>query len=224
MPELAVPLRPEQLLAAQAVLGHVAGLSANGAALAELDRRFPGFDPVAALLKTAVLNQLLSTNVWAIRRMAAHIADVMQDVSLASAPPDLVDRIALLASPTPNGTPRRHLSFASKFAHWFIDPERFPVYDTIAWWMLEYHLGRRETIWEPSHQYASYLATLQRLRDRAGLTCGQGELDGYLWLAGLWRWWRKQPEAPIHAEVKAIFVQPPAGIAAALATLLPDRT
>jgi hypothetical protein len=155
--------------------------------------------------------------------MATHIVDVMQDIAPEEATPDLVDRIATLAPRAPSGKPRRHLSFASKFAHWFIDEDRFPVYDTIAWWMLEYHLGRRETIWDPRQPYASYLATLQRLRDRAGLTCSQGELDGYLWLAGLWRWWQKQPEAPIRAEVKTIFAHPPGDIATALGTLLPDQ-
>lgn len=218
---LRVPLATAQIEAAQRIQAYSGGLSAVSRALAELRDRFPGFDPVASLLKTVVLNQLLSTNVWAVVRMAEHIAAVMRDVSPTDADYDLVDRIAALPGLRDPNRVRRHLSFASKFAGWFIDSERFPIYDGVAWQMLRYHLGARELTWDDDRQYASFVENVDRLRQRADLDCSFVALDAYLWTAGLYQAWKRNNAAEINGEMARLFAAPPADLVEPLAALLP---
>ena len=77
------------------------------------------------LLKASVLNQLYATNVFAIFDMAGHICEVIGAYQGPAGPP-LVEKIALMRF---GDKERRFVSFASKYAHFFIDPSTFPIVD-----------------------------------------------------------------------------------------------
>jgi hypothetical protein len=151
----------------------------------ELREGFPSNRELkAVLLKASVVNALYATNVFAIRAMARHICEVF---STESDPPDLrlVPRIAELSV---GGKVRRHLSFASKYAHFFVDPDRFYILDYYAGQALAAHLGPRRVdaaYWTPD--YPTFVQRVETLRRRDGITVSNRELDHYLWLYGCWR-------------------------------------
>ena len=134
------------------------------------------------LPKVAVLNALYGTNVLAIREMARHIASVFRE-TLGEPGPDIVERIA---APKELGVARRFLSFASKYCHFFVSPERFAIYDSQALAALCLHLGsgRPKTAKDSGLSYPAYLEAINRLRERDCLSCSYAELDRYLWLCG----------------------------------------
>lgn len=137
----------------------------------------------AILLKSSVLNQLYATNVYAIYDMAKHICEVIQT---HMGIPDrlLVQRIAEVEF---RGKPRRFVSFASKYAHFFIAPERFAIADRYAGWALAAHLGEpKARSGEWIRDYRIFSEQIDRLRARDGITASPRELDYYLWLYGCW--------------------------------------
>jgi hypothetical protein len=218
---LRVPLYPEQVAAACRLHSNLAQWQASESALMELVRRFPEFCPEACLLKTAAVNALYATNVFAIVRMARHIERVLASTDIPSAGPELVERIAALPDKDGGKPKRNHISFASKFAHFFIDPERFPLCDQYAAAMLQHHLRGMSRTTKDTGSYTRYAADFRLVRSLAGLTCTTRELDRYLWLAGLYRHWLRKPSAKINVEVASLFRNPPAASKADLNVLLP---
>jgi len=87
---------------------------------------------------------------------------------------------------------RMHISFASKFAHFFISKEDFPIFDSYAENTLAFHLHWQKRVREKDHLYISYYENVERLLKWAPLSCSFEELDRYLWLTGLYKAWRKQ--------------------------------
>src|SRR5690349_6766320 len=131
--ELVVPLSMSQIDAANRLHRQLSQWQVTDDALRALKDRFPGFAIDATLLKVVAVNQLYGTNVYAVVRMAQHIAEVMLEASHMD-DAGLVEELAALSG-------MKHTSFASKFAHFFIDVERFPIYDSYAVKMVAYHLG-----------------------------------------------------------------------------------
>lgn len=194
---LAVPLSISQIEAANRLHGQLLQWQLTDRTLHALHASLPGFAIEATLLKVVAVNQLYGTNVYAVIKMAQHITEVMQDTS-GMDDIKLVEKLASLDG-------RRHLSFASKFAHFFIDEERFPIYDSYAVKMLAYHLGKDGQAENAAYPYRAFIENIHRLKDRAQLSCTSRELDHYLWLAGLHRAWSKNREAQINAEVSELF-------------------
>jgi hypothetical protein len=224
MSNLAVPLLPSQIEAARRLYAKLELWQATNAAFMALRQAFPRFDLHASLLKAAAINQLYGTNVFAIVRMAQHISDVMRQRGDAPANLALVEEIARLDDPAEGGKTRRHLSFASKFAHFFIDKDRFPIYDSYAAMTLRYHLQGRAVAPTDPPPYARYDADIEVLQQHLGNSYSTSDLDAYLWLAGLYMEWSKpraegrQPE--INREVRELFSRG-AEVAADLAALVP---
>lgn len=77
------------------------------------------------ILKAAALNQLYSTNIYAVAEMARHIVGRGVDPLLEIGSPGAVDVIAKV---TFGGKPWRFYSFATKYCS-FHNPERYPIYD-----------------------------------------------------------------------------------------------
>lgn len=119
--DLAVSLTMAQIEAANRLHQQLLQWQITDCALHKLKVQFPGFDRESALLKVTVINQLYGTNVYAVVRMAEHITEVMCQASTMD-DVGFVNEIATLSDMKPT-------SFASKFAHFFIDEERFPIYD-----------------------------------------------------------------------------------------------
>ena len=146
---LAMPLMPAQVEAAQKLYKRMPEWRASNDALAALGDKFPGFAFPAVLLKTAAINQLYATNVYAITLMGRHLESLLPRVDVRSAGPDLVERMAEVR--TADGTTRSLRSFASKFASFYIDSTRFPILDIHANTTVTLHLsacaGTRRRMW-----------------------------------------------------------------------------
>jgi hypothetical protein len=188
------------------------------------DSIFPGWSPEASLLKVTAINQLYSTNIFAVGRMAEHIVAVMHATPSTHYDVDLVESIAKVQRNVGVSDYRHHTSFASKFAHFFVDADRFVIYDAIAIQMVKYHLGRGRYKQDTKHPYQAFVRNLGRMRTYANLTCSNRDLDHYLWVAGQYRKWRNSGrEAPINAELRLLFTDPPSDIQAQLDALLPSH-
>lgn len=211
MEVLAVPLLASQVEAANNIHRRLQQWAAADGALQLLTDRFPGFGREETLLKVAAINQLYGTNLFAVVRMAKHVTSLM-----ASAPkkdPSLVEQMSCLPIVPGQQSQRRHVSFASKFSHFFVDRDRFPIYDSYATKTLARHLGRRLLLKNADHPYQTYVANFNLLREQSRLDCSTRELDVYLWLAGVYRKWRARPDAKINAEALSIFANPSMDVA-----------
>lgn len=150
--------------------------------LDELRLSFPSnCDLKSVLLKASTVNALYATNVYAIRAIARHICEVF---FAEKGPSDLglVSRIAVLK--VSSGKERRCVVFASKYAHFFVDPDRFCILDYYAGQALAAHLGAAPD-W--ARDYPAFARDVERLRQRDRITVSNRELDHYLWLYGRWR-------------------------------------
>lgn len=215
VPKLAVPLTHAQVEAAnQLYQRYLVGWQRYDRVLYALREHFPSNKDLECVLPKAVtLNQLYATNVLAITRMAGHIVDVLgQEPN----PPDpcVVEKIAWLQDAGKNGMHFR--SFASKYCHFFISADRFPILDDLAGHALDYHLGRRRRahVLEGPFSYLTYVADINRLRETAGLDCSYVETDRYLWLCGQWLRLRNGKRAGksvlINGEVRGLLEAPDA--------------
>jgi hypothetical protein len=194
----------EKLAAAGALYARLEGWQTMAALLDELRSAYPSNrDLKAVLLKASVLNQLYATNVFAIYDMARHICEVISTCPALS-DRSLVQRIAEVEF---GGKARRFVSFASKYAHFFIDPSVFPIVDYYAGWALAIHLGEpksRADEWR--QEYMLFCNQVDRLRERDGITVSPRELDQYLWLYGCWMGYCA--EGLRSKELKELFGQP----------------
>jgi hypothetical protein len=107
-------------------------------------------------------------------------------------------------------TKSRHVSFASKLCHFFIDAERYCIFDTVACETLEQFLGD-EFISNDDSRYESFLKNLEALKWKSpelnGSKIDNIALDRFLWLFGLWN--RFSKKVAINAEAARIFGNPP---------------
>jgi hypothetical protein len=213
---LAVSLDVEQIAAAGRVHRRLEGWQSTNRALASLVSEFPGFDFNSVLLKATCVNALYGTNVLAIHRMARHVVEVLGKVDLPSVGPELIEELAV--PPQDDGIVHRHHSFASKFASFFIDSERFPIMDAYAVAMVRLHLGRTFMLVDPERPYEAFYKNHSLLKMELG-SVSNVELDHYLWIAGLHTAYRKNPRATINREVRLLFENPDPRIVADLATL-----
>lgn len=209
MTSLARPLTQEQLDAATRLHSQLTQWASIDSALATLALAFPQWNQDASLLKVAAINQLYGTNLYAVVRMAMHVSEVMQTADPTTEGIKLVERLANLPKAKGQQRQPRHYSFASKLAYFFIDSGQFFIYDSYVVKMLMYHLGKRNYLRDDTQPYVAFIANLKQLQERSGLVWQGRELDRYLWLAGEYHAWLRDPHAPINREVSALF-QPPA--------------
>ena len=220
---LKVPLSQSQVDAAVRLHQHLPQWRISDAALENLSNAFPGFSAEDCLLKSVAVNAIYGTNVLAIVRMAKHVEKIMARSDSSTAGPKLVDRIAGL--PAGGGEkPWKRTSFAAKFCHFFINAERFPIYDDAACKAIKLHLGAKGCVTNKQLPYRAFCTNFARLRTDAALSCDTRDLDRYLWLAGMYmRWLRERSKAKplINAELQRLFKSPTRAAAAELDALLP---
>jgi hypothetical protein len=198
-------LTNQQIAAAGTLHAMLPQWQATDRALSRLHEAMTGFGPEESLLKVVAINALYGTNVFALVRAARHVQRVLGSADLAKAGPALVESLADIPT-TLNGKPRRYVSFASKFAHFFISAERFPIYDSYAERVLLFHL-RPGAQRDRARPYEAFIANLERLSQTYGLKCTHRELDRYLWIAGLFRAYG-QGERRLNAELLQLFDNP----------------
>ena len=106
----AVPLKMSKIEAAARLRSKMPEWQASDRTPEALRDRFPELSDSAVLLKTVAINALYGTNLLALSRMASHVKKVLDEVgkdNLASAGPDLVERIASLEG---QKTRKHHIS------------------------------------------------------------------------------------------------------------------
>ncbi|MDB5386679.1 MAG: hypothetical protein JWM11_2325 [Planctomycetaceae bacterium] len=205
MTKLAVQLVSSQIEAAERLYQRQKPWQLSNAALYRLKDCCPGFDHEETLLKVVAINALYGTNLYALVRMAEHICKTLKGKDLNAEGPELVEMLACLPASSDEKKSRHHASFASKFAHFFVDSESFPIMDSIAVEMLKHHLGQGQWQKDSKRPYLAFVANIERLRQRSGIDCTNSELDRYLWLAGLFRRWDNPKDGKINREASILF-------------------
>ncbi|MFM9995533.1 MAG: hypothetical protein ACKVU4_06985 [Phycisphaerales bacterium] len=151
-------------------------------------RAVSGFSPAVTLLKVAAVNALYYTNVYAIVRVAEHFASVLTAGPLGDLA--LVERLAAVPRGGAEKRAVRRLSLASKFAHFFVDEEVFPIYDQYAVRMVAKHTG--VSVLSLDGRYAAFAEAFGALARDAGLMGQRRRLDRYLWVQGQYEEWREK--------------------------------
>jgi hypothetical protein len=219
---LTVPLSQEQVKAASRLHQRLEQWHQADAALLRLNNRLPGFDADACLLKTITINALYGTHVLAVGVMAKHVERVMTHVNLNAAGCELVDLIADYKHPQDTS---KKTSFAAKFCHFFVDKDKFPIYDEAARVTLNLHIrSKRKKGQGTSSLYATFCERFNRLHDEAALNCSCRELDRYLWITGMYEKWQKgrnKPKFSMNVELRRVFEQPTIEEKADLDAMLP---
>lgn len=151
------------------------------------------FSPAATLAKVAAVNALYYTNVFALVRVAEHFAGVLGRSDLGTAGAELVDAMADVPKGGTEKRKSRRLSLAAKFAHFFIDEDRFPIYDRYAVRMVAKHAGA--SVASLDGRYLAFTAAFNALADGAGIVTQRRRLDRYLWIQGQFEEWKKHGKA-----------------------------
>lgn len=117
--------------------------------------------PKNTLLKAAAVNALYGTQVYAVAEVAEHLCSVLGNTTVP-ATPALVEELAKVKFVRGS----KHItwtfrSFTSKFAHFFIDPDQFPIYDSYAVKMLTYHLNGKGREGLSYEQFAAGFSALK---------------------------------------------------------------
>ncbi len=198
-------LTEEQIAAAGAIHATLVQWRLTDEALRRLQDALPAFGAEESLLKVVAINALYGTNVFALVRAATHVQKVLAAADLTTAGPELVESLADIPT-TSGGRHRRYVSFASKFAHFFISADRFPIHDSYAERMMLLHAGQSAAR-DLARPYEAFVANLERLKREYGLKSTYRELDRYLWLAGLYRAYG-EGKRTLKAEVLHIFERP----------------
>ena len=202
------PPRITQVQAARKIFETLEEVLTAERALQRLASTCPGLELEDLLLKVCAVNQLYGTNLYAVVRMARRIQQHWPPTG--AWPVELVDTIAELTEADGSPGKRRHLSFASKFAHFFVDPERFPIYDQHVYRRLLHHVLSPHLRWEVTPRYVDYVAAVSALRDHVGADCKLSDLDAYLWIAGQRMVWDPKPEAAsrLNSDIVKCFGKP----------------
>lgn len=170
----------------------------------------PGFGLEATFAKLTLVDRLYKTSEYFLEYVAEHITNLLSSKPDYETydPVSMVEHLSTYIGPN-SDKPRHCWSLASKFAHFFIDGERFPIYDTYAKKMIAYHLfGRFTDIYKDRPApYEKFYQDFHLLKILAEIECTNRELDRYLWLRGQFCEWRKNREE-IRGEVAALFISP----------------
>ncbi len=217
---LLVPLTSAQVKAASVIHDlYMPGWASTYRALTLLAKLVPGWDTDSVLLKAAAVNQLYNANHYRLGEAAERISQVIRD-GKPDEPVEVVEAIA----PLPRaGKVSWFWAFASKFAHFFMDPDRIALYDNWAYEAVAYHMGK--VAWDAPTGYRTFADGARVLRDAAG-PCTVRELDRYLWLSGMYRAWQASEDREgrkklrLSEEVRALFENPVPAVKSALQQLL----
>jgi hypothetical protein len=155
------PLSDSQIQAAARLYKEMPAWRAIDEAFNSLRFALPGFDSAACHIKTAAVNQYYGTQLRAPSAVAVHMARVISKTSdKMSDVPSLVGELASYEDGA--GRKFRYVSFASKFAHFFLEADSFPIFDRYARETVAHHLsiGRRPAVPNTYARFCTDLAIL----------------------------------------------------------------
>lgn len=162
---------------------------------------YPRFDQGSCQIKAIVLNELYSTSIIAVKEMAQHVFVILNDPS-QHRDNTLVERIARF--PVSGDS---HISFASKFCHFFINKDRFHILDDAAEWTLNWLQvpGYKRS---GEDRYANFCRGIEALGSALPSNHSTRDIDRFLWLVGMWVR-HKRERTEVNAEAVAAFERAP---------------
>ena len=169
-------------------------------ALDDIKKQQPNFSSVECLIKVAAINGLYSTNLYDVGLMARRITDLRKETDFSksidtqSSRNELINRISRLEYP--GGKTKWHVSFGSKFCHFFIS-DKFPILDKYAIRALQQH---DESFRDGSkdQRYLAFTCSVEKVRGQFSVR----DLDRYLWLKGMLLALDSNPDAQLSREFK----------------------
>lgn len=184
-------------------------------ALASLQGVLSSFDRESTLLKVLALHPIDTSKTLVGLPLAREISEFLRGVDAKCAGVELVDALAAVAD--------RHgkssydgLGFASRFAHYFVDSERFPVLDAWSERALAALLGGDLLGAPDDGRYARFAQSFAHVAFPLALD-RRRRLGRWLWLAGQYTAWSANRRTAINRSVRELFETGPEE----LATLLP---
>ncbi len=173
-----------------------------------LREKLPEIDLKATAIKVATLNTLYSTNLYAIWRMAEHIVQVLNSGQVSGGS-TLVEAIAQFEG--------RYLkSFASKYVHFFCDPS-VPIYDYYV--VRSLGLARQSKRTQPN-SYTEFAGWVMEVAQPHLGPFTLKQIDQYLWLAGMYSWYRARGGSQLSGDINRLFQSSDAAICRQLDLLL----
>jgi hypothetical protein len=161
----------------------------------------------SCLLKAVAVNELYGTNVYTVIPTARHISHIMSKNLARDL--TLVERIA----EQPHNR-KKYVSFASKFCHFFIDQDHFPIFDDRACKALRHFLGPR---YQESRfgRYEAFVSSLNMLLGECdSVTANSRDFDRFLWIVGSWMHFQKSHQ--VNGELKYLFEKRPKSLGSLL--------
>jgi hypothetical protein len=190
----------ERIGAAATLWGRSVELVRAERGLFALQGCFPRYDPESILLKVVALHSLDSSRTLPTTRWAAHAHDVLRSIDPRKVGPELVDSLAALPG-TRLAENKRAITLASRFAHYFVDVDRFPVLDSWSESALDRLVAAHD---ETATRYVDFARRHAALASALGVSRPR-RLWCFLWLSGQYRAWARNPRTPIHRAARALF-------------------
>lgn len=171
-----------------------------------LSERFPGNDIESTLIKAVAINSLYGTNVFAIYNAAEHIAGELKNPKINYKDDKFINRLATIEVEQKGETVEKHfISFASKYAHFFINSQEFPMYDSYARRIIEAHIANNDLIRNSQNPYLAFKQNFFMLMDELKYKVSTRELDHYLWFVGQLKTWQGDHDSHINAGLRRLF-------------------
>lgn len=156
------------------------------------------------LIKSAVIDNFSSTNVFDLHSVARHIVQLKFDERIKSYDPLLVRDISEVEI---GGKKHRFYSFATKYCHYH-NPDDYPIYDSyVAKVLCHFYKNIKE---EQLRKYETFKNTLQTFRSDYSLeTLSTERLDNFLWQLGRWylnpyeptpKYYHREEESPFATD------------------------
>ena len=196
------PVCPDAAAAAARIFSRLRLGSQHDSILRRAAEAFPNSDYADTLARVVLLNELYGTNVYAVTRMAHHIA-ALGDLANWTGEACVVETIAELP-PRPGDKARHFRSFAAKYAHFFVDQARYHILDDAAVTVLARHAHVTAAA-AKRWSYRTFNEHAEQLRTQSGLGADRS-LDRYLWIGGM-RLRALQPRTSdlINRELQGVF-------------------
>lgn len=180
-------------------------------ALASLQGSLATFDGPSTLLKVLALHPIDTSKTHVGHPLARQISELLKHVDTQRCGLEVVDALAAVAD--------RHgkssydgLGFGSRFAHHFIDSERFPVLDAWSERALQALLGAELPGAPGDSRYARFARSFAHVAEPLALN-RRRRLGRWLWLAGQYRAWLANRRTAINREVRELFEKAPEELA-----------
>ncbi len=179
------PITQAQIDAAGVLFGRLVIWGATNDVLLGLDKKHPGSFVADVSIKAKAVNNFYGTHVAAYK-----MKSLVEQISAALESPggvadeEDVERMGTFRNPDTGEVESRHFSFASKYAHFFIDRERFFILDRLGQEVVKRHGAGR--IREFEGRYVDFVKWLRLLIE--DLPAGDQtpeRVDYFYWLRGM---------------------------------------